>query len=285
MANELSSDTDALNRLLEGERGTVGVLVGLVSMATEAPERQALMVMGGQACQACDDLRGRLRALRAPIGMEIEPVLERILAPERLDDRLRAFSALRRELADLVGAALAAAPDPDTGDILATLRDVQLAQAGWAERRADEFAATRVGAESATPDTSGDAYRDPALPASAARARADDRNVTTLHDSRLAQTTDPAGDVLDADLLAIPRTPLPEGSTRMTTTDHQAMVHTPADEPRDPHPPEPVSPSGSEAGVPEGSRARRARSTNGNRPEGADPDQESHDKSGRRVRH
>lgn len=130
----------------------VEALVGLVAMATEAPERQALQVMGGQACQACDDLRGRLRAIGAPISADIEAVAERVLAPERLDDRLRAFSVLRRELAATAADTMATSPDPATRDMLATLRDVQLAQAGWANRRAEEFAATRVPAEFAGDD-------------------------------------------------------------------------------------------------------------------------------------
>jgi hypothetical protein len=133
----------ALNALLEEERATVDALVALVSMATDTLERQALTTMGGQAVQGCIDLREHLEDLGAPIGQRVSPSIGRILSPEHLDDRLRAFSALRLALAGRCLELRAEDLDPETWSLLTRLREVQLAHAAWSERRAAEFAASR----------------------------------------------------------------------------------------------------------------------------------------------
>ena len=138
-----STTIDALNALLEDERASVEAIVKLVSMATDGLERQALTAMGGQAIQACSDLHERLEQLGAPVSGRVSAAVDRLLAHERLDDRLRAFSQLQEQLADQVEALLLAGVDPETATLLASLRAVQLAHAAWAARRADEFAASR----------------------------------------------------------------------------------------------------------------------------------------------
>ena len=133
----------ALNALLEGERAGVETLVGLVAMATDTIERRALITMGGQAVRSCVDLHERLDQLGAPAGVGVAPSGMRVLAHERIDDRLRAFGWMERELAERCEVLAARDLDDATRALLATLSAVQLAQAAWAERRADEFAATR----------------------------------------------------------------------------------------------------------------------------------------------
>jgi hypothetical protein len=139
------STVDALNALLEDERASVEAIVKLVSMVTDALERQALTAMGGQAVQACGDLHQRLEQLGLPVGARISPAVDRVLAHERLDDRLSAFSLLQQQLADRTEAILASQDmDPDTASLLAAIRAVQLAHAVWSSRRAEEFAASRL---------------------------------------------------------------------------------------------------------------------------------------------
>jgi hypothetical protein len=143
---------DALNTLLEEERASVEILVKLVSMATDGLERQALTAMGGQAVQACGDLRAHLEHLGAPISGRVSAAVDRVLGHERLDDRLRAFGQLQEQLAARIEALLLADVDPETTTLLASLRAVHLAHAAWATRRAEEFAASRqIDAEPATP--------------------------------------------------------------------------------------------------------------------------------------
>ncbi|GAC1447489.1 MAG: hypothetical protein PVSMB4_02990 [Ktedonobacterales bacterium] len=134
---------EALNQLLEGERACVEALVGLASMATDFPERHALMIMGGQAAQACSDLHEQLARADAPIGLRIGGAVSAILAPDRLDDRLLTFSVVQQDLADAITALHALDLDDDTRSLLASLHDVHLAHAAWSARRAAEFAASR----------------------------------------------------------------------------------------------------------------------------------------------
>lgn len=133
----------ALNGLLEEERADVEALVGLVAMATDTFERQALTAMGGQAVQGCIELHERLAHLRAPISGRMSNTVNVVLKHERIDDRLRAFADVQRHLAGRCEALQARNLDGETRALLATLRAVQMAHAAWAEHRADEFAATR----------------------------------------------------------------------------------------------------------------------------------------------
>jgi hypothetical protein len=253
------------------------------------------MVMGGQTCQACDDLRVRLRALGAPIGTEIEPVLERVLAPERLDERLRAFSVLRRELADRASSALAADPDPVTRDVLATLREVQLAQAGWADRRAAEFAATRVAAEAAPgeaiaefgAEATTDGARGPMPTDASASAPGPDRAGSTPKDMPAEKPAHPAEDATGDDRVGMPPTQAAEGTAAANAAARLAPTPPPVAVTLDPgssHPraPEPDTDGG--LGLPAGSRGRRARRANGEHLQGADPDGDDTDTGTRRVR-
>lgn len=134
---------EALNQLLEGERACVEALVGLASMATDFPERHALMIMGGQAAQACSDLHEQLARADAPIGLRVGGAVLDVLAPDRLDDRLLAFSVVQQDLADAITALLELNVDDDTRSLVAALHDVHLAHAAWSARRAAEFADSR----------------------------------------------------------------------------------------------------------------------------------------------
>jgi hypothetical protein len=138
-----AQNIDALNGLLEDERASVEILVALTAMATDALERQALTVMGGQAVQACFDLRERLERLGAPITERVGPALGRVSALEHLDERYRAFADLARQLAVRLQQLLEADLDPESQMLLAPLRALEVAQASWASQRADEFAASR----------------------------------------------------------------------------------------------------------------------------------------------
>lgn len=133
----------ALNGLLEEERADAEALVGLVAMATDTGERQALTAMGGQAAQACIDLHERLARLGVSISARVSNSVTQILKHERIDDRLRAFADVQRHLAGRCEAMQARNLDDETRALLAALRAVQQVHATWAEQRADEFGATR----------------------------------------------------------------------------------------------------------------------------------------------
>jgi hypothetical protein len=145
----------ALNGLLEEERAGAETLVGLVAMATDPFERQALTAMGGQAAEGCIELRAWLARLGVPISLRVAHSVSRVLGRERIDDRLRAFGEARRYLAGRCEALQERNLDDGTRTLLAALRAVQLAHAAWAEHRASDFAATRPGdAESSSPSHS-----------------------------------------------------------------------------------------------------------------------------------
>ena len=134
---------DALNGLLENERASVDALVGLVSMATDSIERQALMVMGGQAAQTCHDLHERLEQSGAIVERRIGGGASHILGQDRFDDRLRAFGRHQQALADRIEALVATDLDTDTLALLASLRSMHLAHTVWSLQRAEEFTASR----------------------------------------------------------------------------------------------------------------------------------------------
>jgi hypothetical protein len=139
----------ALNQLLEDERASVEILIALTSMATDSLERQALTVMGGQAAQACGDLREVLAGQNADISRKVSAAAARVVAPEHLDERFYAYAELQRQMAERITSLAQAELDRDAPAMLATLRAMHLAHAAWVTQRADEFVASRRQAEEA----------------------------------------------------------------------------------------------------------------------------------------
>jgi hypothetical protein len=138
--------SETLNGLLEDERAAVEALVGLVAMATDGLERQAMVVFGGQTAQACHELRSLLERHGAAVSARVGSGKHIILGQERYDDRLRAFSLLQQSLADRIEALMAGELDADALAVLAPLRSLHLAHHAWALTRADDFTASREAA-------------------------------------------------------------------------------------------------------------------------------------------
>ncbi len=139
----------ALNELLEDERASVEILIALTAMATDSLERQALTVMGGQAAQACVDVREVLAQRQAEISQKVGTAAGRVVAPDRLDERFSAYAELQRQMTERIASLAQDEPDADTQAMLATLQAMHLAHAAWVAQRADEFVASRRQAEDA----------------------------------------------------------------------------------------------------------------------------------------
>jgi hypothetical protein len=136
-----------INEVLEGERGSVAALVQLSAMATDALERHALVVTGGQAAQACIDLRGVLERHGAQVSQRVGVTAEAILLLERLDERYLAFAALQRALMLNIESIASARLDAVDQGALAMVHTIQSAQSAWAFQRARDFAASRAEAQ------------------------------------------------------------------------------------------------------------------------------------------
>jgi hypothetical protein len=141
-----ATTSESLNGLLEDERAAVEALVGLVAMATDGLERQAMVVFGGQTAQACHELRALLNRHGATVSARVGPGKHIILGQERYDDRLRSYSLLQQSLADRIEALMAGEMDADAQAVLAPLRSLHLAHHAWALTRADDFTASREAA-------------------------------------------------------------------------------------------------------------------------------------------
>lgn len=140
---------DAINEVLEGERGSVAALVQLSAMATDSLERHALSVTGGQATQACFDLRGVLERHGARVSDQIGEASSTLLELERLDDRYLAFGHLRQQLMERIESIASSELDASAQAVLAMVHTIQSAQAAWALQRARDFTASREEALSA----------------------------------------------------------------------------------------------------------------------------------------
>jgi hypothetical protein len=141
-----ATTSETIAGLLEDERAAVEALVGLVAMATDGLERQAMVVFGGQTAQACHELRALLERHGAAVSMRIGPGRHIILGQERYDDRLRSYSLLQQSLADRIEALMNNELDADSQAVLAPLRALHLAHHAWALTRADDFTASREAA-------------------------------------------------------------------------------------------------------------------------------------------
>jgi hypothetical protein len=135
----------ALNTLLEGERASVEMEVGLASGATEYQEREALTAMGIDDLDACCALHEYLERHETPVSWRIHAAVYAVLNEVRYDDRLRAFAAHQQATGNHADELVKAdEPRDDLRDILSSVRDAHVRHMLWAEQRADEFAATRL---------------------------------------------------------------------------------------------------------------------------------------------
>jgi hypothetical protein len=141
----LDADTlAALNRLLEDERAAVTIAAALINGATELAEREAFARMGGEQVLACCALRERLELAAAAVSGEIGGAVFPVLATDYYDERLRAYAYHLSHLNERAQALLLVVTTRETRR---TLEDAYAAHAwavAWCDRRAEEFAASRV---------------------------------------------------------------------------------------------------------------------------------------------
>jgi hypothetical protein len=133
----------ALNTLLEGERASVEMEVALASGATEFMEREALTAMGTDDLDACCALHEYLERREAPVSWRTHAAVYSVLNEVRYDDRLRAFAAHQRAVAEHAESLLGEDQDADLSAFLNAIRESHAQHILWSEKRADEFAATR----------------------------------------------------------------------------------------------------------------------------------------------
>jgi hypothetical protein len=142
---ELQELDEALTALLEAERASVEVEVALASAASEYQERAAFTAMGAEDIEACCALRERLQRDEDEVSHYISRVVFDILECERYDDRLRAFAIHQREIGRRATEILQT-QESESG-LRRPLHDIveaHVRHALWAERRAEEFAETRL---------------------------------------------------------------------------------------------------------------------------------------------
>ena len=135
---------DALNLLIEDERASVEMEVALASGATEYAERETLARMGAEDIHSCETLRAEMESAGLPVTPQINGVVFEVLGAERYDDRLRAFAHHQRIVADRASDLLESNLEGELRAALIAIVDTHQRHIEWANRRADEFAATRL---------------------------------------------------------------------------------------------------------------------------------------------
>ncbi len=142
---ELQELDEALTALLEAERASVEVEVALASAASEYQERAAFTAMGAEDIEACCALRERLQRDEDEVSHYISRVVFDILECEHYDDRLRAFAIHQREIGRRATEMLETLDGESAmRRLLQEIVAAHVRHALWAERRAEEFAATRL---------------------------------------------------------------------------------------------------------------------------------------------
>ncbi|HEY7021268.1 MAG TPA: hypothetical protein VH349_09125 [Ktedonobacterales bacterium] len=142
---ELQELDEALTALLEAERASVEVEVALASAASEYQERAAFTAMGAEDIEACCALRERLQRDEDEVSQYISRVVFDILECEHYDDRLRAFAIHQREIGRRATEMLETLDDESAvRRLLREIVEAHVRHAVWAERRAEEFAETRL---------------------------------------------------------------------------------------------------------------------------------------------
>lgn len=135
---------DALNLLIEDERASVEMEVALASGATEYAERETLARMGAEDIHSCETLRAEMESAGLPVTPQINGVVFEVLGAERYDDRLRAFAHHQRIVADRASDLLESNLEGVLRAALVDIVDNHQRHIEWANRRVDEFAATRL---------------------------------------------------------------------------------------------------------------------------------------------
>lgn len=144
MATLDAETLDALNALLEDTRASVEIELALANGETELREQDTLVTMGGEEVLSCCALREQLTLASAPVTRRISGIVFHILGTERYDERLRAFARHQAAICARAETLLTTVAESEAHQLLQDLYDSHVRSARWAERRATEFAATRL---------------------------------------------------------------------------------------------------------------------------------------------
>lgn len=135
---------EALNMLLEDERASVEMEVALASGATEYGEREMLTSMGSEDIHFCEQLRTEMELAGLPVSPQINGIVFQVIGAERYDDRLRAFAHHQRVVADHARELQESNLEGALREALEGITETHTRHTEWTERRAADFAATRL---------------------------------------------------------------------------------------------------------------------------------------------
>lgn len=162
---------EALNMLLEDERASVEMEVALASGATEYGERDTLTTMGSEDIHFCEQLRTEMELAGLPVSPQINGIVFQVIGAERYDDRLRAFAHHQRVVADHARELQESNLEGSLREALEGIAQTHVRHTEWTERRASQFAATRLldfsGRRAAPADQEDDDTQTDTVPADA----------------------------------------------------------------------------------------------------------------------
>ncbi|HKV84917.1 MAG TPA: hypothetical protein VJN88_10190 [Ktedonobacterales bacterium] len=144
MANLDAPTVEALNMLLEDERASVEMEIAFANGATERPERETFVEMGGAEVLACCALRERLSGAGNEVSRQINGIVLRILSVERYDERLRAFAEHQLAVCAAIQRLLDTDLESETRRLLDDIYQRHARYGRWCELRAEEFAQSRL---------------------------------------------------------------------------------------------------------------------------------------------
>jgi hypothetical protein len=144
MATLDARTVEALNSLLEDERGSVEIEVHLANGATEIAERETFSEMGYSDVLGCSALRERLDEAGAQVSPHISGAAPYILGIDTYDERLLAFARHQEAVREHAEALLATISDRETHAALQDIVDTHTHYELWCVNRARDFAESRA---------------------------------------------------------------------------------------------------------------------------------------------
>jgi hypothetical protein len=144
MATLDARTVEALNSLLEDERGSVEIEVQLTNGATEIVERITFNEMGYSDVLGCSALRERLDEAGAAVSPHISGAAPYILGIDTYDERLLAFARHQEAIRERAQAILESTADHEARSALQDIVDTHTHYELWCVNRARDFAESRA---------------------------------------------------------------------------------------------------------------------------------------------
>jgi hypothetical protein len=194
MATLDARTVEALNSLLEDERGSVEIEVQFANGATEIAERDTFNEMGYLDVLGCSALRERLDEAGATVSPHISGAAPYILSIDTYDERLLAFARHQEAIRERAQAILKTTDDHQTRSALQDIVDTYTHYVLWCVTQARDFAKSRAralaeGAEGAAPANGESNEPQPATPPSVSTA-VPPATLTAMQEAALADGTE-----------------------------------------------------------------------------------------------